>query len=87
MKPTVLSPIAERSSTLSAGRTADGLETCRRMRRTSWGAQARILALSGCGQPNDRERSMQAGFDEHLVKLVDRETLRKALVDQGPRTH
>jgi len=31
----------------------------------------RLIAMTGYGQPADRVRSRQAGFDEHLVKPVD----------------
>jgi CheY-like chemotaxis protein len=31
----------------------------------------RLIAVSGYGQTQDRERSKQAGFDHHLVKPVD----------------
>jgi CheY-like chemotaxis protein len=30
----------------------------------------RLIALTGYGQPEDRRRSAEAGFDEHLVKPV-----------------
>jgi CheY-like chemotaxis protein len=30
-----------------------------------------IIAVSGYGQPDDRRRSEEAGFDDHLVKPVD----------------
>jgi CheY-like chemotaxis protein len=30
----------------------------------------RLIALTGYGQPNDRERTKQAGFDAHLTKPV-----------------
>jgi CheY-like chemotaxis protein len=32
---------------------------------------ARMIAVTGYGQPRDRERSAAAGFDDHLVKPVD----------------
>ena len=38
-----------------------------------------IVAVSGYGQPEDRQRSREAGFDEHLVKPVRQEALVKAL--------
>jgi CheY-like chemotaxis protein len=49
----------------------DGYETCRRIRTTDWGRKARIVALTGWGQDDDRRRSQEAGFDHHLVKPVD----------------
>jgi CheY-like chemotaxis protein len=38
-----------------------------------------IVAVSGYGQPEDRQRSHDAGFDEHLVKPVHRDALLSAL--------
>jgi signal transduction histidine kinase/ActR/RegA family two-component response regulator len=38
-----------------------------------------IVAVSGYGQPEDRQRSQDAGFDEHLVKPVHRDALISAL--------
>jgi CheY-like chemotaxis protein len=35
--------------------------------------------VSGYGQQADKERSREAGFDDHLVKPVDREALALAL--------
>lgn len=35
----------------------------------------RLIALTGYGLPEDRERTSAAGFDAHLVKPVDMETL------------
>jgi signal transduction histidine kinase/CheY-like chemotaxis protein len=34
-----------------------------------------VVALTGYGQPEDRERSLDAGFDEHFVKPMDLEAL------------
>jgi CheY-like chemotaxis protein len=42
-------------------------------------AQPWLVALTGYGQPEDRQRALAAGFDEHLIKPVTIETLRKAL--------
>ena len=49
----------------------DGYEVCRRMRQQPWGRDLLIVALTGWGQEEDRERSQSAGFDTHLVKPVD----------------
>ncbi len=35
----------------------------------------RILALTGYGQPSDRQRALRAGFSDHLVKPIDIERL------------
>ena len=38
-----------------------------------------IIALTGWGQPEDRNRSLAAGFDHHLVKPVDPSMLERLL--------
>jgi PAS domain S-box-containing protein len=48
----------------------DGYELVRRMREMPETAQSKIIALTGYGQPEDRARALQAGFDRHLVKPV-----------------
>jgi CheY-like chemotaxis protein len=35
-----------------------------------------LVALTGYGQPEDRQRSIEAGFDQHLTKPIDYEVLR-----------
>jgi CheY-like chemotaxis protein len=37
------------------------------------------VALTGYGQPEDRERALAAGFDEHLTKPVTALDLKRAL--------
>jgi CheY-like chemotaxis protein len=49
----------------------DGYEVARRLRKLPGMAKLRLVAVTGYGQPSDRERSQAAGFDEHLVKPVD----------------
>jgi signal transduction histidine kinase/CheY-like chemotaxis protein len=46
----------------------DGYEVCRRVRAESWGRPMQIVAITGWGQAEDRRRSKEAGFDDHLVK-------------------
>lgn len=38
-----------------------------------------LVALTGWGQEEDRQRSSDAGFDAHLVKPVDYPALEKLL--------
>lgn len=35
-----------------------------------------LAALTGWGQPEDRVRALEAGFDHHILKPADSETLR-----------
>jgi signal transduction histidine kinase/ActR/RegA family two-component response regulator len=46
----------------------DGHEVGRRIRAQPWGGAVMLVALTGWGQAEDRRRSREAGFDEHLVK-------------------
>jgi signal transduction histidine kinase len=57
----------------------DGYETARHLRRLSWGKQARLIALTGWGQQQDRIRTAEAGFDIHLVKPVSEVDLFQAI--------
>jgi two-component system CheB/CheR fusion protein len=43
-----------------------------------------LIAISGYGQPNDRERSKAAGFDHHLVKPIDCAALLDLLRQHAP---
>jgi PAS domain S-box-containing protein len=49
----------------------NGTEVARQMRRLPGGGEAQIIAVTGWGQPEDRDRTRQAGVDLHLVKPVD----------------
>jgi PAS domain S-box-containing protein len=47
----------------------DGYDLARRLRRLEQGPLV-LVAVTGYGQPSDRARSSEAGFDEHLVKPI-----------------
>ena len=57
----------------------DGYETAREMRKRPWGKRATLIALTGWGQEQDRQRTAEAGFDRHLVKPVAELELFEAL--------
>jgi PAS domain S-box-containing protein len=63
----------------------NGYEACRRIRDHAWGAPIVMVALTGWGQEEDRERSHAAGFDLHLVKPVDRDDLLRIVGSARPR--
>ena len=48
----------------------DGYEVCQAIRRNKSRRRPLVIALTGWGQDNDRRKSMEAGFDHHLVKPV-----------------
>ena len=62
----------------------DGHELAGRLRQTPQCATARLIALTGYGTAEDRQRSREAGFDDHLVKPADLDTLQRAIA--GTRT-
>jgi len=49
----------------------NGYEACRRIRTQPGGEAMTLVAVTGWGQADDRRRSQEAGFDQHLVKPVD----------------
>jgi CheY-like chemotaxis protein len=57
----------------------DGYEVARRLRQFPELVGARLVALTGYGQPAERRRAMEAGFDVHLVKPVDLLALKELL--------
>lgn len=56
----------------------DGYELARQLRASTKTA-ARFVALTGFGASDGARRALEAGFDEHLVKPVSGETLRRVL--------
>jgi signal transduction histidine kinase len=59
----------------------DGYEVARRLRSAPDRKKPMLVALTGFGQPEDRRRSHDAGFSQHLVKPVDPRELER-LLDQ-----
>jgi signal transduction histidine kinase len=53
----------------------DGYEVARRVRAEPWGKGTVLIALTGWGQDEDRRRSREVGFDNHLVKPLDPDKL------------
>ena len=57
----------------------DGYEVARRIRADLQEKRPLLVAITGYGLPEDRNRSRAAGFDMHLVKPVDTATLADVL--------
>ena len=57
----------------------DGLAVARELRADPQLARTRIIAMTGSGREDDREAARQAGFDQYLLKPIDREFLRSLL--------
>ncbi len=65
----------------------DGYEVAARLRAQPMLAQTLIVALSGYGQPEARQRAREAGFDAHLTKPVAPDELSQFLAAKiGART-
>jgi PAS domain S-box-containing protein len=62
----------------------DGHEVARRLRQ-ALGSEVTLVAFSGYGQPEDRRRSLEAGFDVHVVKPATAETI-LSLLDLNSQT-
>jgi CheY-like chemotaxis protein len=59
----------------------NGYDVARQIRAQPWGGDMALIALTGWGQDEDRRRSREAGFDHHLVKPVDTDTMMRLLDD------
>jgi two-component system CheB/CheR fusion protein len=57
----------------------DGYRVAETLRREPELSHVRLIAVSGYGQAEDRQRAQEAGFDLHLVKPVDLSTLVSAI--------
>ncbi len=57
----------------------DGYEVARRIRAHAGSGETTLIALTGWGQERDRRRTAEAGFDCHLTKPVDIDTVTAAL--------
>jgi PAS domain S-box-containing protein len=68
----------------------DGYEVARCIRKNFPERRTPLVALTGWGQEEDRRRARDAGFDHHLIKPADMETLQALLAslagDAAPRS-
>ncbi|HVN45015.1 MAG TPA: PAS domain S-box protein [Steroidobacteraceae bacterium] len=64
----------------------DGYQLAAKVRATPWGRGAVLVAVTGWGQEQDRQRAVAAGFDQHLVKPISAETVEQLLQSLTPRT-
>lgn len=54
----------------------NGYETARKIRTQAWGQEMKLVALTGWGQEDDKRRAAEAGFDRHVTKPIEMETIR-----------
>lgn len=62
----------------------NGYDACRQMRAQPWGKSMVLVALTGWGEDEARQKSKEAGFDGHIVKPVDHDVLSKLLAELLP---
>ena len=59
----------------------NGYDVARCIRREPWGKNIVLIAVTGWGQDEDKRKSEEAGFDRHMIKPVDPQTLMKMLAE------
>jgi PAS domain S-box-containing protein len=59
----------------------NGLEVAKRL-KASFGSRMLLVATTGWGQPEDRRRSKEAGFDLHMTKPIDAVEAARVLADR-----
>jgi CheY-like chemotaxis protein len=57
----------------------NGYDVASYIREQPWGRRMNLVALTGYSQEQDRIRSMDSGFDQHIVKPIDLATIRRVL--------
>jgi len=57
----------------------DGLEVAVRLRSDPATHGVLLVAMTGYGQPDDRRRTAEAGFEAHIVKPVAAEQLTEVI--------
>lgn len=57
----------------------NGYEVAQRIREQAWGANMFLIAVTGWGQDEDRQRSSEVGLNVHMVKPVEPAALEKLL--------
>jgi signal transduction histidine kinase len=63
-----------------------GFDVARSLRAQSGGSALRLVAVTGWGQAEDRRRSLDAGFDQHLVKPPDMEAVKQLCASPSGRS-
>src|SRR5262249_33268921 len=64
-----------------------GYEVARRIRQQAWGRSTLLVAVTGWGQDDDKERAKAAGFDHHFTKPVSPEAVEQVLVSHLQTVH
>jgi CheY-like chemotaxis protein len=59
----------------------NGYEVAQRIREHAWGKSMFLIAVTGWGQEEDRQRSSEVGLNVHMVKPVEPAALERLLAE------
>ena len=59
----------------------NGYEVAQRIREQAWGASMFLIAVTGWGQEEDRQRSSEVGLNVHMVKPVEPAALERLFAE------
>ena len=59
----------------------NGYEVAERIRKQPWGVSMFLIAVTGWGQDEDRQRSSEVGLNVHMVKPVEPAALERLFAD------
>jgi CheY-like chemotaxis protein len=62
-----------------------GDRVARAVRGEPWGGRVLLVAVTGWGEPEDKERASAAGFDHHLTKPIDIDVIERLIGDFAVR--
>jgi two-component system CheB/CheR fusion protein len=62
----------------------NGYDIAAQVRKTLPSKETKLVAMTGFGRDSDRQKALQAGFDEHLVKPASSEAIERVLTRKEP---
>ena len=62
----------------------NGLEACKIIRTRPWAVNTLVVAVTGWGTAQDKERTKAAGFDYHFAKPIEPDSVRAILAKVQP---
>ena len=65
----------------------NGYDAARQIRQQPWGQRIILVALTGWGQEEDRRRTLEAGFNCHIVKPIDFLRLEQLVAEAANASH
>jgi two-component system CheB/CheR fusion protein len=61
----------------------NGYQVAEKIRAEAWGANVKLIAVTGWGQDEDKRAALAAGFDHHLTKPIDPQQLERLFMLPG----